>query len=84
MDRGILDRGNAAKARLYPEDAVEKANKEQADRLAKIAESQAPANVNGVKDTQVDPAGQQKDQKATSRDGANDPIPGDKTRGAGQ
>lgn len=84
VDRGILDRGNAAKARLYPDDAVAKANTEQADRLAQIAASQAPTNVNGVTDTQVDPKGQQKDQKTVSRSGANDPIPGDKTRGAGQ
>lgn len=80
VDRGILDRGNAAKARLYPDDAVTKANVEQAERLAAIAKSQG-TNSGAVPDTQVDPKGQAKDQKTTSQDGSNDPNPGSKTRG---
>jgi len=78
---GILDRGNAGKARLYPEDAVDKANEELAARQKMIAASQA---VRGAPDTQIDPARQGKDEKAKTRDGSNDPEPMDKTRGSGK
>ena len=79
---GILDRGNAGKARLYPEDAVDKANAELAARQKMIADSQTPPAVRGAPDTQADPARNGKDEKAKTRDGSNDPEPMDKTRGA--
>lgn len=77
---GILDRGNAGKARLYPDDAVTKANAELAARQKMIVTSQTP--VQGAQDTQIDPKAA--NSKTATRDGSNDPNPMDKTRGAGK
>jgi len=87
VEAGILDRGNAAKARLYPDDAVEKANTEHADRLAQIAESQGTNDggaARGVADTSADPKKDIKNEKKTSRSSELDGTPTNKTRGKGK
>lgn len=85
---GILDKENAAKAKLYPEDAVEKANKEHAERLATIAEHQqknlgAPGS-RGVPDASGNPKKDAKEEKDLSR--SKDPAadPASKVRGEGK
>lgn len=85
---GILDKGNAAMAFMYPKDAVDKANKEHAERLAVISAQQVktsqamPGAARGNPDGSADP-----NDGKTERDSANktekDPIAQDKTRGKG-
>lgn len=56
LDAGLVSTETASKARGYKEGEVEKAKKDQAERLARIAESQGGMDggaARGIKDTQV-------------------------------
>jgi hypothetical protein len=90
---GILDLQLAAVLLGFPKTAPEKAAKEHADRLARIAASQqvGPAGAAGVGDAGArgvgDKAGDANggaNEKAASRDTTKDATPQDKTRGQGQ
>ncbi len=64
---GYLDKVTAAKLRGYPEDTVEKANIEQAERASIIAIAQSSA-ARGVPDLSVDPGREGEIEKKASRD----------------
>jgi hypothetical protein len=83
---GILDKKNAAKALLLPDDAVDQANKEHADRLAVISAhqgknfgDQARGNPDGSADSN---AGKQEKVAASGSD--TKPVAQDQTRGKGK
>jgi hypothetical protein len=79
VELGILDADTAAKGRMYPEGTAEKAAKEHAEKLARIAASQSEV-IQGVnQDKQA-----AKDSKTASQDRTNNPEPGNKTRGEGK
>lgn len=87
VELGILDLKSAATILGWPEEVVEKAAKEHAARLARIAESQAQANpqgdggARGVGDLDASPGQSGKDEKADSRDNTTDADPSKKVRG---
>lgn len=85
IEIGILDLELGSKLRGYPEGTVKKAEKNHADRLARIAESQAAANndpaARGVKDQSDNPNAGGRAEKKASRDTSNDGSVSDKTRG---
>jgi hypothetical protein len=82
---GYLSKEYASEASNYPEDNVDKANQEHADRLATISASQASASsgdpaARGNSDLSGDPkAGVSEKQKATDNTKKGQPIQG--TRG---
>jgi hypothetical protein len=86
---GILDLKTGAELRGYPEGTSEKAADDHAERLARIAESQASANpdanaaARGVTDKSGDPVGGGKQEKQQSLDTTKDGKVTDKQRGAG-
>jgi hypothetical protein len=71
VSAGMLDLQNAAQAAGFPDDAVEKAKQDHAERLARIAASQMNAEANpgarGVQDLGADPAAASK-ERATATD----------------
>lgn len=81
---GILDKKNAAKALILPDDAVDLANKEHAERLAVIAAQQSSiGQARGVPDGSADPnAG--KMEKVVAGNSDTKDVPQDQTRGAGK
>ena len=90
VEMGIVDLETASEISGYPKGTVEKAAKDHADRLARIAETQTPNNglVNGAArgNPAADPngtAGGSKEKQA-SKDTTKDPVVTDKTRGKGK
>lgn len=88
VEIGLVDLETASEIRGYPKGSVEKAKKDHAERLARIAESQAAndpadAGARGVKDASGDPAGARKEKKE-SRETVKDDKVTDKTRGEGK
>ncbi len=87
VEIGIVDLETASEISGYPEGTVDKAKKDHADRLARIAETQTPANglVNGAArgnpDAGSDPAAK---EKQASKDTTKDPVVKDKVRGEGK
>jgi hypothetical protein len=87
VESGLVSMAYASKLRGYPDDEVNKAKEEHAERLARINEAQAVNDVNkasarGVADLGADPkAGSQ--EKKESRDNTKEASPKDKTRGKG-
>lgn len=85
VEIGVLGLELASQIRGYPEGQVEIAAKEHADRLARIAESQANAQeARGVKDHEGNPQTAGKTEKKVSRDTTKDSVVKDKTRGSGK
>lgn len=90
---GFLSKEYASKGRMYPDDNVTKADKEHAERLATIAESQAQAAATkvaasgaarGVPDTSADPKADVNAEKTAAKDNSKDPVATTKQRGAGK
>lgn len=89
VEKGILDLELAAKLLGYPDGTPKKAAKEHAERLARIAESQASAKGNnpgarGVTDQEGSPGEGAKDEKTASRDTNDEGTPATKVRGEGK
>lgn len=84
VELGVLDRENAAQGLAYPENAVDRANKEHAERLVRIAESQTPAaGARGVNDLSGDPKNDATNEKTVSRNNDQSGDGASKVRGAG-
>lgn len=89
VEIGICDLETASEISGYPKGTVEKAQKDHADRLKRIAETQTPKNgmVNGAPrgnpDQDPDPGKSGSDEKKDSRDTTADPVVKDKVRGEG-
>lgn len=87
VEIGIVDLETASKLRGYPDGTVKKAADDHAERLARIAESQAAANpdqnpaARGVADLAGDPAGGGAKEKKKSLDTTTDGSVSDKQRG---
>jgi len=75
IEIGLIDLETAAKAKSYPENSVEKAKVDHAERTARIAESQAQAR--GV----TDMAGLANASRNEKQETATDPVVKDNTRG---
>jgi hypothetical protein len=90
LENGLVSLETASELRGYGKGEAEKAKKDHAERLARIAESQAansPANnpaSRGISDASGNPAKDASAEKAASRDTTVDEKPTDKTRGEGQ
>lgn len=88
VEVGLVSLDLASKARGYPEGEVKKAQKDHADRLARIAESQASKNEmqNGAARGVADQGsqGEGSKEKAESRDTTQDDKVSDKVRGEGK
>lgn len=90
LEVGIVDKELASELSGYPEGTVKKAEKEHAERLALIAESQAPkgqpadAGARGVQDQDANPTASGSEEKKASRDTTTDATVKDKQRGAGK
>lgn len=87
IETGTLDKKRAAKILGWPEQAVEDAAKEHAERLAAIAKAQSvnrAPGARGMPDQSVAPKEDAKGEKAESRDTTKDGVVTDKTRGEGQ
>ena len=85
VDRGILDRETASRARLYPSGTVERAEIEHAKRLREIMLAQSPmknAGARGVNDLAIQQNG--KDEKVLANDNTFNPSTEDQTRGPGK
>ena len=82
VENAILDNKGAAQAFTIPEDRVEKAQEDHANRAKRIAEAQAKAApaARGVDDLDPDPNSGKKEKQAAG-DSTLDPDGGDKTRG---
>jgi hypothetical protein len=76
----ILSRETASAARGYPKGEVEKANKEHAERAARIAKAQE-SRTRGVDDTDPNPAQNNSEEKEASRDTTMEDSTADRTRG---
>lgn len=89
VEIGLCDLETASLLRGYPEGTVKKAADDHAERLARIAESQAAANpgqnaaARGVPDQAGNPAGGGSQEKKASLDTSKDSTVTDKQRGAG-
>lgn len=89
VEIGILDLETGAELRGYPEGTPEKAADDHAERLARIAESQASAKpdpnaaARGIADQDENPAGGGKQEKKKSLDTSADGKVADKQRGDG-
>ena len=86
VEAGLLDLKTAAKLLGYPEEVVEAAKKDHAERIARIAEAQATNSPNQDQAARGNPDMDQdsnsgKDEKKDSRDTTLDNTPKDKTRG---
>jgi len=75
VEIGLVSAEDASLARGYPDGSVKKAQKEHADRLARISKSQEDGNG----DTTVNPNAGKESKEAVGGD--TDPDLGDKTRG---
>ncbi len=88
VEIGLLSLETASRLRGYPAGEVEKAKKDHAERLARIAEAQSKPDDNpgarGVPDASGNPKQDAKEEKAKSRDTTTDDVPTDKTRGEGK
>lgn len=88
VEAGLVGLETASKIRGYPDGEVEKAKKDHADRLARIAAAQSdPSNNPGARgNTAADsnPGQSAKDEKAASRDTAKKDTTADNTRGKGK
>ncbi len=85
LEAGVLDLKTAASLLGYPEEVVEAAKKDHAERIARIAEAQA-ANKPDDQAARGNPDGDEdpnsgKEEKKESRDTTTDETPKDKTRG---
>ncbi len=86
VEHGLLDNKTAAMLLGYPEEVVEAAKKDHAERIARIADAQAAGKgagaeaARGVNDLDENTLSG-KDEKAKSRDTDQDDTPTDKTRG---
>ncbi len=82
LESGLVGTELASKIRGYPPGEVEKAKLDHAERIERIALSQAEgaAAARGVGDLASDPKGPQSEKK-TSQDPTPDPVPTDKKRG---
>jgi len=78
IETGLIDLETASKSKSYPEGSVEKAKKDHAERVARIAESQAKAR--GVQDM----AGLANPSKTEKQEKAQDEVVADTTRGGGK
>lgn len=89
VEAGLLGLELASKIRGYPDGEVEKAKKDHAERLARIAEAQGrqdtvnPAS-RGNPDASGDPKHDAKAEKQESKDTTNDDVVKRKVRGEGQ
>jgi hypothetical protein len=90
VEIGMLDLKNAALLRGYPADAPEKAAKDHADRLARIAETQSSnvlpngGSARGVSDGDPESTASGSKEKKASLDTTTDPNVKDKQRGEGK
>lgn len=90
VEIGVCDLDTASELRGYPEGTVEKAADDHAERLARIAESQASAKpdpnpaARGVADQDSNPTGGGKQEKKSSLDTSKDATVKDKQRGDGK
>ena len=85
LETGVLDLKTAAKLLGYPEEVVEAAKIDHAERIARIAEAQAannPAARGNPDEDENQNSG--KEEKKESRDTTTDDTPKDKTRGEGK
>jgi len=78
IETGLIDLEAASKAKSYPDGSVAKAKKDHAERVARIAESQAKAR--GVQDM----AGLANSSKVEKQEKAQDEVVADTTRGGGK
>jgi len=83
VEQGILSAKDAAKAKNYPEGTTEEAQKEHAERLARIKEAQAGPEARGVADEDGQ-TNSGKIEKQQSRQTDEDGTVTDKTRGEGE
>ena len=87
IERGLLSNKTGASFLGYNEDEPQKAAKDHAERLARIAESQSAnredAGARGVPDLDPDPGTSGEREKAESRDTTQDATVTDKVRGEG-
>ncbi len=89
LEAGVLDLKTAAKLLGYPEEVVEAAKKDHAERIARIAEAQAANKPNDNQAARGNPDMDEnqksgKDEKKDSTDTTLDSTPSDKTRGEGK
>lgn len=91
VEAGILDLDTASELCGYPKGTAEKAAKDHAERLARIAESQSTNNpatdsgaARGISDLEKNPGGTGKTEKKASLDTTKDPVVKDKQRGEGK
>lgn len=87
VEIGILDLRLASKLKGYPDDTVDKAEKDHENRLKRIQIAQAENGgaARGVKDIDGDVNGSSaRKEKKESRDTTQDDVVTDKTRGEGQ
>ena len=90
VEAGVMSLKIAATLLGLPEDSVEQASKDHADRLKRIAESQpepstgSDPGARGVSDLSGDPGSAGKDEKKASRDTTKDGSVTKKVRGEGK
>ena len=92
FEKGFVSLDTASQARGYAKGEVEKAKKDHAERLARIAAAQSPVPTDivdrpaarGVPDADGDPDSSPKDEKADSRDNTKRGTTEDRTRGEGK
>jgi hypothetical protein len=78
VEMGLVSAELASRLRLYPKGEAEKAKQEHAERLARISAAQGGGNIN---DSKQNPAQDNKQEKAASRQTVSDDTVSDKTRG---
>jgi hypothetical protein len=90
LTAGLVSLDTCSELRGYAPGEAEKAKKDHAERLARIAEAQMAkeervdnAGARGIKDEQADP-NEGKQEKEESRDTTHDDVVEDKTRGEGK
>lgn len=87
LENGLVGNELASEMRGYPKGEVEKATKDHAEKLARIAESQASGAMNGaargVPAMATDPKGATQEKK-DSKNTPESPVPVDNTRGEGK
>lgn len=84
LENGLVSTQTASEARLYPSGDVKVAQKEHAERAARIVAAQAGAGARGSDDIDPDPKTSGTKEKAASRNTDRDVDIKDKTRGEGQ
>ena len=83
VDRGVLSHEDAARAKGYPKDTVEKAKEEHVARLIEIQKAQIGPGARGIDDQDPDNDSGKK-EKEKSRQTDEDDVVADKTRGEAQ